>query len=117
MTKGKEDKMKKTSIFILLMIVLLGFVRNLSATSPMPEEVKPGQTENTCTIHVVYSLDSEQGILTHETSSTLTFEAAMSKKDVLEKLTKHLITKFNEGNVSKFEVECRFPKYKAYHLE
>jgi len=100
----------KTSIFILLMIVLFGLVGNVSATSPMPEEVKPGPAENICTIHVVYILDSGQGILTHETSSTLTFEAVMPKKDILEKINKHLIAKFNEGNVSKFEVESRFPK-------
>ncbi len=101
--------MKKISIFILL-IVLLGFVGNSSATSPMPEELMPRQTENFCTIHVTYILDGGQGILTEEASSTLTFEASMSKKDVLEKITKYMNNKLNEGNVSEFKVECKFPK-------
>jgi len=101
--------MKKASMFILI-IFLFGLVGNSSATSPMPEELKPGQTENVCTIYVVYSLDGEQGILREETSSTLTFDASMSKKDVLEKITKHLSNKLNDVNVSEFKVECKFPR-------
>lgn len=101
--------MGKISI-IVFMIVLFGHVGYSSATSPMPEELKPGQTENVCTIHVVYSLDGEQGILLEEASSTLTFKASMSKKDVLEKITNHLSNKLNDVNVSEFKVECKFPR-------
>jgi hypothetical protein len=101
--------MKKTSIFILI-ICLFGLVGNLSATSPMPEESKPGQTENFCMVHVAHSVDSEKGILREEASSTLTFEASTSKKDVLERLTQYLNKKLNEDNISEFKVECKFPK-------
>ena len=101
--------MKEISVLIL-MIALLGLAENSSATSPMPEEVKPGQTENICTVHVAYSLDREKGILLEETSSTLTFEPSMSRKDVLDKITKHLSNRLNDVNVSEFKVECKFPK-------
>jgi len=92
------------------MIVLSGLAADSSATSPMPEEMKPGQTENVCTVRIAYSLDREKGILLEETSSTLTFEASMSKKDVLDKITKHLSNRLNDMNVSEFKVECKFPK-------
>jgi len=101
--------MEKTLIFIF-MIVFLGLAEDSSATSPMPEEVKPSQTENICTIRVAYSLDREKGILLEETSSTLTFEASMSKKDILDKITKHLSNRLDDVNVSEFKVECKFPK-------
>jgi len=34
----------------------------------------------------------------------------MSKKDVLDKITKYMNNKLNEGNVSEFKVECKFSK-------
>lgn len=61
--------MKKTSMFIL-MIFLFGLVDNLFATSPMPEEVKPGQTTTVCVIRIVYMSDNEKGIPREDTSST-----------------------------------------------
>ena len=92
------------------MIVLLGLAANSSATSPMPEEVKPSPAADSCTVRVTYSLDRETGVLGEELSSTLTFEATMSKKDVLEKIMTYVDNKLREGKVSEFKVECKFPK-------
>jgi hypothetical protein len=92
------------------MIALLGLAGTSSATSPMPEELKPGQTEPYCTLHVVYRLDREQGIFTDEQTSTLTFEHLLSRKDILEKITHHMNATLNEDNISEFKVECKFPK-------
>lgn len=101
--------MKKLSISILL-ISLLGLVANSSATSPQPEEVRPGWKESICTINVIYSLDSEKGINRDEASSTFAFEASVPKKDVLDKMTRFIGDKLNEVNVSEFKLECKFPK-------
>lgn len=101
--------MKKVSALIL-MIVLFGLAGNSSAVSPMPEEAKPGQTTHVCIIHFVYNLDKEKGVLMEEANSTLTFESSISKKNVLEKTTKHLSDKLNEGNISEFELKCKFAK-------
>jgi len=76
----------------------------------MPEEMKPGHDENACTIHVVYMPDSEKEIPGKEFSSTLIFEASMLRGDVLEKVTRQISEKLNEGNVSEFKLECKFPK-------
>jgi hypothetical protein len=101
--------MKKASI-LLCVIPLLGFVGSASATSPMPEEVMPGQTATICTTHIVYITDREKGIRAEEPSSTFTFETSMPKKEVLEKIYKHMSDKLTEGTVSEFKIECRFPK-------
>jgi len=41
---GKREKMEKASISIFP-IVLSGLVATVFTTSPMPDEVKPGQTD------------------------------------------------------------------------
>jgi len=92
------------------MVVLLGLAANSSATSPMPEEVKPGQNESVCIIHVVYVTDREKEIPGEESSSTFVFENSMPKKTVIEKVAKHISEKLNEGNVSEFRAECKFAK-------
>ncbi len=94
------------------MIVLFWLAGNSSATSPMPEEIKPGQTATVCTTHIVYLTEDEKGIHAEEFSSHFVFEAAGPKKDVLEKVTKFMSEKLNEGNVSEFKVECKFPIFK-----
>lgn len=101
--------MKKTLIFILTM-VLFGLAVNSYATSPMPEELRPGPTAPVCVIHIVYMPDIEKGIPRENTSSTLVYEVSESKKDVFEKVTRYLSDKLNEGNISEFKVECKFPK-------
>jgi hypothetical protein len=100
--------MKKTSI-LLCMIVLCGFVGNSFATSPMPEEVKPGPTATVCTIHTICIADRERG--THEEQTAkFAFEVSEAKKDVLEWVTGYVKNKLNERNVTEFKVDCRFPK-------
>jgi len=92
------------------MIVSFGLVGSSSATSPQPEEVKPGQTATICTTHIVYITDREKGTLQHEASSTLAYEASMPKAGVLEKITAYISNKLDEWNVSEFRLECKFPK-------
>lgn len=101
--------MKKTSI-LLCMIALLGFVDNSSATSPMPEEVKPGMTATICMIHIICIKDREKG-MHEELTSTFAFEVSEAKRDVLEWVTGYVHDKLSERSVSEFKVECRFPKY------
>jgi hypothetical protein len=101
--------MKKVSIFVLISIVF-GLAIDLFATAPMPEEVMPGPTADTCIVRVTYSPDRETGMLGEEVSSTLTFAASVPKKDVLEKIMAHIDKKLKEGKVSEFTVECKFPK-------
>ena len=103
--------MKKASISIF-MIALLCFAGNSSATSPMPEEIKPGATTTVCTTYIVYLTENEKGIHLEESSSNFVFEVTEPKKDVLEKVTKFMSEKLNEGNVSDFKVECKFPTVK-----
>jgi hypothetical protein len=105
--------MKGISILVL-MVILLGFAGNSFATSPMPEEVMPGPTADTCMVRVTYSLDRETGMLGEEMSSTLTFATSMPKKDVLEKITAYVDKKLKEGKVSEFTVECKFPKHQSF---
>ena len=100
--------MKKTSI--LLCMILFGFAGDSFATSPMPEEVKPGQTATICTIHIACITDRERGIPEEQTAK-FAFEVSEAKKDVLEWVTKYINNKMNERNVTEFKVDCRFPKY------
>lgn len=101
--------MKKASI-LTVMIVLLGLAGNAKATSPMPEEVMPGQTGTICTTHIVYIADPEKGILGRDSSSTIVFEASEPQKEVLERIYRHMGNKLTEGKVAEFKVECKFPK-------
>jgi hypothetical protein len=101
--------MKRVSIFVVV-VVLLGFAAESFATAPMPEEVMPGLTTDTCSVSVTYSLNRETGVLGEEVSSNLTFAASISKKDVLEKIMTYVDKKLREGRVSEFKVECKFPK-------
>jgi len=100
--------MKRASI-LLCVIVLSGFVGDSFATSPMPEEVKPGMTATICTIHITCMRDRERGTQ-EELASTYAFEASEAKKDVFEWVTRYIHDKFNERNVTEFKVECKFPK-------
>jgi len=100
--------MKKTSI-LLCTIVLFGFAGDSFATSPMPEEVKPGQTVTVCTIHIACITDHERGIPEEQTAK-FAFEVSEAKKDVLEWVTGYVKNKLNERHVSEFKVDCRFPK-------
>jgi len=101
--------MKKISALILT-IALFGLAENSSATSPMPEESKPAQTTHVCIIHFVYNLDKERGVLMEEANSTLTFESSVSKRNVLDRTTKYIDDKLSDGNVSEFELKCKFAK-------
>jgi hypothetical protein len=96
--------------FFISIIVFFGVSANSSATSPMPEEVKPVPIENICTVHVVYSIEGREEILTEEVSSKLKFESSLPRKDVLEKLTAYMNSKLKEGNISEFKVDCKFYK-------
>ena len=100
--------MKKVSIFIL-MVILLGLAGDSFATSPMPEEVKPGMTVTVCTIDIVSIKDRERGIPEEQTAK-FAFEVSEAKRDVLEWVTKYINNKMNERNVTEFNVECKFPK-------
>jgi hypothetical protein len=91
------------------MIVLFGFVRDSFATSPMPEEVKPGMTATVCIVHITCVKDRERGTY-EELTSTFAFEVSEAKRDVLEWVTGYVKNKLNERNVSEFKVDCRFPK-------
>ena len=105
------EKMKIISVFIF-MIFLLSAAGRASATSSMPEEVKPGEKENVCTTHVVYIAEHEGAVVNEQTSSILTFDAAVSKKEVLDKTASYLSNKLNEVNVAEFKVECKFAAIK-----
>jgi UDP-N-acetylglucosamine 2-epimerase len=100
--------MKKISILICIG-VLFGLAGNANATSPMPEEVKPGMTATVCTVHIVCTTDHERGILEEQTAK-FAFEISEAKRDVLEWVTRYINNKLNERNVTEFKVECRFPK-------
>jgi len=100
--------MKKTLI-LLCVIVLFGFVGDSFATSPMPEEVKPGMTVTVCTIHIVSIKDHESEIPEEQTEK-FAFEVSAAKRDVLEWVTRYINNKMNERNVAEFKVECKFPK-------
>ena len=101
--------MKKISIIIICVILLLGFAGDSFATSPMPEEVKPGMTATVCNIHIACITDREKGI-PEEKTAKFAFEVSEAKKDVLEWVTRYINNKMNERNVTEFKVECRFPK-------
>ena len=105
--------MKKVSISVLISI-LLGLACDSLATSPMPEELMPVPTADTCTVRVAYSPDRETEMLGEEMSSTLTFAASVPKKDVLEKIMAYVDKKLKEGKVSEFNVECKFPKHQSF---
>ena len=99
----------KKILILLSMIVLCGFAGNSFATSPMPEEVKPGQTATVCTIHIACITDREKGI-PEEKTAKFAFEVSEAKKDVLEWVTRYINNKMNERNVTEFKVDCKFPK-------
>ncbi len=100
--------MKKISILIC-MSVLFGLVGNASATSPMPEDVKPGMSATVCTIHTVCIKDHERGMQEEQTAK-FAFEVSEAKKDVLEWVTRHINNKLSERNVTEFKIECRFAR-------
>lgn len=101
--------MKKISIFISI-IILFWFSGKAGATSPQPEEVKPGPAATVCTTHIVYTADIEKGTAQHEASATHTFDVSTAKKEVMGKMTMYMNNKFKEWNVSEFKIECKFPK-------
>jgi len=99
--------MKKVAVLIFI-LGLLVLADNSAAVSPMPEEIE--RTQTICVIHTVSIPDREKGMLGEESTSNLVFEVSTSKKDVLEKVTKYIDNKLNDGNVSEFKVECKFSK-------
>jgi len=99
----------KRTLLLLCLIVLFGFAGNSFATSPMPEEVKPGMTTTVCIIHITCVKDRERGTY-EDLASTFAFEVSETKGDVLEWVTGYVRNKLNERNVSEFEVDCRFQK-------
>ncbi|MCX5717800.1 MAG: hypothetical protein NTW44_05715 [Nitrospirae bacterium] len=100
--------MKKISISIAI-IILFWLSGKADATSPQPEEVKPGPATTVCNIYIVYTA-TEKGIPLEAESSSFTFDASVPKKDVLEKMMSHARNKLSEWNVSEFKIECKFPK-------
>jgi len=106
-SKLKGGKMKKATIS-LFMIASFWLAGYSFATSPMPEEVKPGQKENVCTARIVYVSEHEGAVVNEESSSVLAFDAAVSKRGVLDKITSYMDNKLSEGNVSEFKFECKF---------
>lgn len=108
----KGEKMKKISIFISI-IILFWFSGKAAATSPQPEEVKPGPTATVCTTHIIYIADQEKGTTQREASVTHTFDESIGKKEVMEKMTMYMNNKFKEWNVSDFKIECKFPRLKV----
>ncbi|HET6516322.1 MAG TPA: hypothetical protein VFG09_14275 [Thermodesulfovibrionales bacterium] len=99
----------KTMMVLILIFVLAALARSSQATSPMPEEVKPGMAATVCTIHITCTKDRETGTY-EELTSTFAFEVSEPKKGVLEWVTKYVNNKLNERNLSGFKVDCRFPK-------
>ena len=91
------------------MIYLFGLVGNAIATSPMPEEVKPGMAATVCTIHITCTKDRETGTQ-QELTSTFAFEASEARNDVLDWVTRYVHDRMNERNLSEFKVDCRFAK-------
>ncbi|MBI5203991.1 MAG: hypothetical protein HZA11_03640 [Nitrospirae bacterium] len=104
--------MKKVSIFISI-IILFWFSGKAAATSPQPEEVKPGPATTVCTTHIVYTADIEKGMSQHEASATHSFDEGIAKKDVMEKMAMYINNKFKEWNVSEFKLDCKFQKLKS----
>ena len=89
------------------MVMPSGLAGNSSATSPMPEEVKPGMSATVCAIHLTCA--NERG-MQEELTSTFAFEVSEAKKDVLEWVSTYVNGKLNERNVSEFRIDCKFPK-------
>ncbi|MFA4829513.1 MAG: hypothetical protein WC855_09245 [Thermodesulfovibrionales bacterium] len=104
--------MKKISIFISI-VILFWLSGKAAATSPQPEEVKPGPATAVCTTHILYTAVHEKGTAQHEASATHTFDVSIAKKEVMEKMTMYMNNNFKEWNVSEFNLECKFPKLKS----
>ncbi len=100
----------KTLLIAIPIIVLLELAGTASATSPQPEEVRPGAKETVCTAHVIYSPDTEKGIEKGSMSTNFSFDASVSRKAVLDKVNEHIAGKLTETNVSEFSLECKFAK-------
>ena len=99
----------KTKRVLILIFLLAVLVTSSQATSPMPEEVKPGMAATVCAIQITCTKDRERGTY-EELTSTFAFEVSEAKRDVLEWVTKYVNNKLNERNVSEFKVDCRFAK-------
>jgi hypothetical protein len=103
--------MKPLTFFLLIIFALAGMVRNSAAVSPMPmEELRLGTSQTVCVIHIVHIPEHGKGIIGFETTSTLVFNPAVLKSDVLEKANNYISHKLNEDKVSSFKLECTFPK-------
>jgi hypothetical protein len=105
----KRGKRIMKIISTIVLMAALSFAGVAGATSPMPgEEVLGLQAANVCTVRIVYMPGKD--VLREAVSSTLTYDATMTKKDVLERLTRHITEKLNEGNASEFSAECKFAR-------
>ena len=105
--------LKKSIVLVsVTLIILLWHLGNAVATSPQPEEVRPGPTTTVCTTHIIYTADIEKGRAQHEAYVTHNFDESIPKKEVTEKMTTYINNKLKEWNVSEFKLECKFPKVK-----
>ena len=103
--------MKTLTVLLLIIFAIAGMVSNSAAVSPMPmEELKVGPSQTVCVIHIVHIPEHGKEIVGLESTSTLIFNPAVLKSDVLEKTKNYINLKLNEGNISSFKVECLFPK-------
>jgi len=101
--------MKTITTIACIAMLLSGLALDSFGTSPVPEEVKPGQSVTICNIHLACNMDQGRG-MTEETNSRFAFEASVPKKDVLEWVTTYVNNKLTERNVSEFRVDCTFPQ-------
>ena len=103
-------KLLLISISIIILFWLSG---NAAATSPQPEEVRPGPSNTVCNTHIVYIAEPERSIAQQEASATHTFDESIPKKEVLEKMTMYIEDKIKEWNVFEFNLDCKFPKVES----
>lgn len=94
------------------LIILFWLSGKADATSPQPEEVRPGPTATVCTTHIIYTADIEKGMAQHEATVTHNFDESIAKKEIMEKMTTYMNNKLKEWNVFEFKLECKFPKVK-----
>lgn len=113
--------MKRFLIFLSFLLVLIPSVAGTAlAVSPMPEEiekdvekkaiekVKAGENNAMCSIKITYA-----GNLREDYSASIVLEGSLPKKDALEKTIGLHEDRLKKEDISKVNIECKFPKLKS----
>jgi hypothetical protein len=118
---SRGGTMKRFLIFLSFLLVLIPSVAGTAlAVSPMPEEigknaekkaiekVKVGENDATCSIKITYA-----GDLREDYSASIVLEGSLPKKDALEKTIGLHEDRLKKEDISKVNIECKFPKLKS----